>query len=167
MTDAQRPPHVIDRPGTPPITLLTLITDTYTDALIQLAYAERDGHDWLSYRQLGYDLIGVGARVIMHASARRDPPTDAPWKAAAEAAQKLQAALRLAEQVATDPADADSVAGEIDDLAGKCAEIAGLLYRISAGLSPAAIAKINPLGANHDTETGDESARQQASGQAG
>uniref|UniRef100_UPI0011774B42 hypothetical protein n=1 Tax=Amycolatopsis pretoriensis TaxID=218821 RepID=UPI0011774B42 len=78
MTDAQRRPPVPDKPGKPPITLLPLITDAYTDALMRLAYAERDQHDWTSYRKLGHDLTGVGARVIMHAYARRDPATGDP-----------------------------------------------------------------------------------------
>ena len=153
MTDAQRRPPVFDKPGTPPITLLALITAAYTGALMRLAYAERDRHDWTSYRKLGHDLIGVGARVIMHAYARREPVTDDPRAAAAEAVQELRTTLRLAEQVAANPVSADSVAREVEALAEDCAQAAAQLYRISAGLFPAAIAEITPLGKDHDTVT--------------
>jgi hypothetical protein len=150
MTDAPRRPLALDEPGTPPTKLLGLITDAYTDALLRLAYAERDRHDWTSYRKLGYDLIGVGARVIMHASARRELPAADPRDVAAEAARELRTTLRLAEQVADNPGSADSVAREIESLAEDCAQTAGVLYRMSTGLSPAAIAEINPLGEGHD-----------------
>ncbi|QKV74167.1 hypothetical protein [Amycolatopsis sp. Hca4] len=142
-----------DKPGTPPITLLALITDAYTDALMRLAYAERDRHDWTAYRKLGHDLIGVGARVIMHAYARREAATDDPRAAAEEAVRELRTTLRLAEQVTVNPVSADSVAREVEAFAEDCAQAAGQLYRISAGLSPAAIAEINPLGPDHDTVT--------------
>ncbi|MGW5743715.1 hypothetical protein [Amycolatopsis sp. NPDC003861] len=154
MTDAQRRPPVFDKPGTPPITLLALITDAYTDALIRLAYAERDQHDWTSYRKLGHDLIGVGARVIMHAYARREQPAvDDPRAVAAEAVRELRTTLRLAEQVAGNPVNADSVAQDVEALAEDCAQTAALLYCISAGESPTAIAEINRLGPDHDTVT--------------
>ncbi|MBE1496323.1 hypothetical protein H4696_003423 [Amycolatopsis lexingtonensis] len=151
MTDAERRP-LAGEPGAPPITLLRLITDTYTDALTRLAYAERDRHDWTSYRKLGYDLIGVGARVIVHAYARREPPADTPHEVvnpravAAEAARQLRTTLALAEQVAGTPASAESVAMELEALAEDCATTTGLLYRNSAGASPAAIVEINPIG---------------------
>ncbi|WP_370964860.1 hypothetical protein [Amycolatopsis sp. cg9] len=158
MTDAERRPVVLDEPGAPPITLLGLLTDAYTDALIRLAYAERDRHDWTSYRQLGYDLIGVGAHVIVHAYTRREPPADAPEAAvapqavAAEAARQLRTTLALAEQVAGTPATADSVAMELEALAEDCAQLTELLYRNAAGTSPAAIVEVSPLGENHGSD---------------
>ncbi|MFJ9782585.1 hypothetical protein ACIRSS_23590 [Amycolatopsis sp. NPDC101161] len=142
-----------DQPGTPPIILLALITAAYTDALMRLAYAERDRHDWSAYRKLGHDLVGVGARVIMHAYARREPATDDPRAAAAEAVRELRTTLRLAEQVAANPVSADSVAREVEAFAEDCAHTAAQLYRISAELSPAAIADITPLGPDHNTVT--------------
>ncbi|MFJ7212727.1 hypothetical protein [Amycolatopsis sp. NPDC098790] len=143
---------MFDKPGTPPITLLALITDAYTDALMRLAYAERDQHDWTSYRKLGHDLIGVGARVIMHAYARREPATDDPRAVAEEAVRELQTTLRLAERIAGNPVSADAVAREVGAFAEDCAQTATQLYRISAGLSPTAIADINPLGQHHATD---------------
>ena len=106
MTDSER---LLDHPGTPPMKLLGLITDAYTDALVRLAYAERDRHDWTSYRKLGYDLVGVGARVLIHACARRDQPADDPREVAAEAARELRTTLGLAERVAGGSAREDSV----------------------------------------------------------
>jgi hypothetical protein len=41
---AEQSPLVPDEPGTPPMKLLGLVTDAYTDALLRLAYAERDRH---------------------------------------------------------------------------------------------------------------------------
>ncbi|MET8997148.1 hypothetical protein [Amycolatopsis sp. NPDC004169] len=142
-----------DKPGAPPITLLALVTAAYTDALMRLAYAERDRHDWTAYRKLGHDLVGVGARVIMHAYARREPSTDDPRAFAEEAVRELRTTLRLAEQVAADPVSGDTVAREVEAFAEGCAQTAAQLYRISAGLSPAAIAEITPLGHRHDTVT--------------
>ena len=153
MTDSERLP---DQPGAPPLKLLGLITDAYTDALMRLAYAERDRHDWTSYRKLGYDLIGAGARVLVHAYARPELPVGAPREIVAEAIQELRTTLRLAERVANIPASADSMAREIDALAEDCAQTAGRLYRLSVGLSPAVIAEINPLGANHGGVIDDE-----------
>ncbi|WP_410625670.1 hypothetical protein [Amycolatopsis sp. cmx-8-4] len=144
MTDAQQPPLAPDQPGAPPIRLLGLVTDAYTGAPLRLAYAERDRHGWGSYRQLGYDLIGVGARVIVHAYARCEPPGGDP-RQAAEAARALRSTLRLAEQLENNPAGADALAMEIESLAEDCTQTAGLLYRISARLSPAAIAEIHPV----------------------
>ncbi|WIV60687.1 hypothetical protein [Amycolatopsis nalaikhensis] len=147
MTDSERLP---DRPGAPPMKLLGLITDAYTDALLRLAYAERDRHDWTSYRMLGYDLIGAGARVLTHACARREQPAGDPRQVAAEVVHELRTTLRLAEHIVGTPASADSTAEEIVALAEDCAQAAGRLYRLSAELSPAALARINPLGQNHD-----------------
>ncbi|MBE8523044.1 hypothetical protein ILP97_37075 [Amycolatopsis sp. H6(2020)] len=153
MTDSER---LLDHPGTPPMKLLGLITDAYTDALVRLAYAERDRHEWTSYRKLGYDLIGVGAQVLIHAYARREQPTDDPREVAAEAVQELRTTLGLAEQVAGGSAGADSVAMEIEALAEDCAQVTGRLYRLAAGLSPSVIAKINPLGEDHDDAIDDK-----------
>ncbi|MEV6825631.1 hypothetical protein [Amycolatopsis sp. NPDC051102] len=153
MTGSERSP---DQPGAPPIKLLSLITDAYTAALIRLAYAERDQHDWTSYRQLGYDLVGTGARVLIHSYARRDQSAGDAREVAAEVADELRTTLRLAEQVASNPTRADSMAMEIEALAEDCAQTAGRLYRLSAALSPAVIAEVNPLGANHDDTTNDE-----------
>ena len=167
MTDAPQRPLALDEPGTPPIKLLGLITDAYTDALLRIAYADRDRHDWTSYRKVGYDLIGVGARVIMHASARREPAAAAPRDIAAEAARELRTTLRLAEQVADNPVSADSVAREIEALAEDCAQTAGMLYRISSRLSPAAIAEINPLGEDHDDVIDGENDGRRSGGEPG
>uniref|UniRef100_UPI00130256BB hypothetical protein n=1 Tax=Amycolatopsis lexingtonensis TaxID=218822 RepID=UPI00130256BB len=60
--DAERRP-LAGEPGAPPSTLLRLITDTYTDALTRLAYAERDRHDWTSYRCPPRVSAGLRARV--------------------------------------------------------------------------------------------------------
>lgn len=146
MTDAHQPPLAPDQPGTPPMKLLGLVSDAYTGALLRLAYAERDRHGWGSYRKLGYDLIGVGARVIVHAYARCEPPAGDPREAATEAVRALRTTLRLAEQLENNPAGAGALAMEIEALAEDCAQTAGVLYRISAGLSPAAIAEIHPVG---------------------
>ncbi|WP_103349666.1 hypothetical protein [Amycolatopsis sp. CA-128772] len=153
MTDSER---LLDHPGTPPIKLLGLITDAYTDALLRLAYAERDRHDWTSYRKLGYDLIGVAAQVLIHAYARREQPADDPRQVAAEVAQELRTTLGLAEQVAGGLAGADSVAMEIDAFADDCAQVTGRLYRLAAALSPSIIAEINPLGDEHDGAIGNK-----------
>ncbi|MET8848566.1 hypothetical protein [Amycolatopsis sp. NPDC004625] len=153
MTDAERPSRALNKPGTPPITLPSLITGAYTDALVRLAYAERDRHDWSSYRKLGHDLIGTGARVIVHAYARREPTIDDPRAVAAEAVRELRTTLRLAERVAGNPVSADAVAREVAAFAEDCAQTAALLYRIAAGLSPAAIAEIAPLDEDQDTVT--------------
>ncbi|WIX85746.1 hypothetical protein [Amycolatopsis sp. DG1A-15b] len=147
MTDSER---LLDHPGAPPMKMLGLITDAYTNALIRLAYAERDHHDWTSYRKLGYDLIGVGAQVVIHACARREQPTDDPRQVAAEVVQELRTTLGLAEQVAGSSAGADSVAMEIEAFAEDCAQVTALLYRLAASLSPSIIAEINPLGDDHD-----------------
>ncbi|WP_146073820.1 hypothetical protein [Amycolatopsis sp. CA-126428] len=147
MTDSEQ---LLDHPGTPPMKLLGLITDAYTNALIRLAYAERDHHDWTSYRQLGYDLIGVGAQVLIHACARREQPANDPRQVAAEVVQELRTTLGIAEQVAGGSAGADSVAMEIEAFADDCAQVTGRLYRLAAGLSPSIIAEINPLGEDHD-----------------
>ncbi|MFB9686112.1 hypothetical protein [Amycolatopsis plumensis] len=162
MTDSERSP---DQPGTPPIKLLGLITDAYTDALVRLAYAERDRHDWTSYRKLGYDLIGTGAQVLIHACARRDQPVDNPRQVAAEVAQELQTTLGLAEQVAGSSASADSVAMEIEALAEDCAQATSRLYRLAAGLSPSTIAEINPLGDEHDNAIGNKDDGQRSDGE--
>ncbi len=145
MPDPQQPPLVPDQPGTPPIRLLRLVTDAYTGAQLRLAYAERDGHGWGSYRKLGYDLIGVGARVIVHAYTRCEPPAGGPRTVAAEAVRALRTTLRLAEQLENNPPGADSLAMDIESLAEDCTHTAGLLYRLSAELSPAAIAEIHPV----------------------
>jgi hypothetical protein len=145
MTDSER---LLDHPGTPPMKLLGLVTDAYTDALVRLAYAERDRHDWTSYRKLGYDLIGVGAQVLIHAYAGREQP--ALREVAAAAVQELRTTLGLAEQVAGGSASADSMAMDIEALAEDCAQATGRLYRLAAGLSPSAIAEIDPLGEDHD-----------------
>lgn len=147
MTDSER---LLDQPGAPPMKLLGLVTNAYTDALLRLAYAERDRHNWTSYRKLGYDLIGAGARVLIHACARREQPAAAPRQVAAEVAHELRTTLRLAEHIVGNPASADSTAEEIVALAEDCAQAAGRLYQLAAELSPAALAKINPLGQNHD-----------------
>ena len=150
MTDSDR---LLDQPGVPPMRLLGLITDAYTNALLRLAYAERDRHDWTSYRKLGYDLMGAGARVLIHAYARREQPAGSPGEVAAEAVQALRSTLRLAERVAGNPASAESQAREIEALAEDCAQTSGRLYRLSVELSPAVIAEINPLGASHGGAT--------------
>ena len=147
MTDSER---LLDQPGTPPMKLLGLITDAYTDALLRLAYAERDRHDWTSYRKLGYDLIGAGAQVLIHACARREEPAGDPSQVAAEVVHELRTTLRLAEHIMDSPVSAESTAEEIVALAEDCAQATGRLYRLSAELSPAAIARINPFGKNHD-----------------
>ncbi|MGV9366508.1 hypothetical protein [Amycolatopsis sp. NPDC003731] len=142
MTDSER---LLDHPGTPPIKLLGLITEAYTDALMRLAYAERDRHEWTAYRKLGYDLIGTEAQVLIHACARREHPADAPRTVAAEAARELRTTLGLAEHVAGSSAGAESVALDIEALAEDCAQITGRLYRLAADLSPSVIAEINAL----------------------
>lgn len=152
MTDTTRQPRALNKPGTPPITLFSLIAGAYTDALMRLAYAERDRHDWTSYRKLGHDLIGTGARVIMHAYARREPIIDDPRAVVAEAVRELRTTLRLAERVAGNPVSADAVAREVEAFAEDCAQTAALLYRIAAGLSPAAIAEISEIGPLDDDQ---------------
>ncbi|GHG29908.1 MULTISPECIES: hypothetical protein [Amycolatopsis] len=162
MTDSERSP---DQPGTPPMKLLGLITDAYTDALVRLAYAECDRHDWTSYRKLGYDLIGVGAQVLIHACARRDQPADDPREVAAEVAQELRTTLGLAEHVAGGSASADSVAMDIEALAEDCAQATGRLYRLAAGLSPSVIAEIHPVGEDHDDAIGNKDDGQRSDGE--
>ncbi|MGW5742086.1 hypothetical protein [Amycolatopsis sp. NPDC003861] len=155
MTDSER---LLDHPGTPPIKLLGLITEAYTDALMRLAYAERDRHDCTVYRKLGYDLIGAGAQVLIHACARREQPADAPRAVAAEATRELRTTLGLAEHVAGSSAGAESVAPDIEAVAENCAQVTGRLYRLAAGLSPSVIAEINPLGEDRDDALDNEEA---------
>ncbi|WP_410595450.1 hypothetical protein [Amycolatopsis sp. lyj-23] len=159
MTDSDGLP---DKPGTPPIRLAGLIADAYTDALLRLAHGERDRHDWTWYRRLGYDMIGAGAQVLIHACARHEQPTGDPRQVAAEVVHELRTSLGLAEHIVGTPPKADLTAEETVALAEDCAQAAGRLYRLAAELSPAAIAATNPLGnhqagVDHNTTSGDRS----------
>ncbi len=147
MTDSERS---LDDPGTPPMKLLSLLTDACIDALVRLAYAERDRHDRAFYTKLGYGLIGAGARVLVHAYARHEQPAGDHRQVAAEAVQELRTALGLAERVASSSVSAGPAAMDIEALAEDCAQTAGRLYQLAAGLSPSAIAEIKRLDEDHD-----------------
>jgi hypothetical protein len=133
--------------------------------MMRLAYAERDRHDWTSCRKLGCGLIAVEARVIVvHASARRERPAGDPQEVAAEAARELRTTLRLAEQVAGSPGGRRR-GGEGNRGSRRGLRVdRRLLYRISTGLSPAAVAEISPRGDDHDDVTDNQDDGQHSGG---
>ncbi len=145
MTEPHEPAIELDEPEKLPMKMLGLITGAYNDAVIRLAYAERDRHGWNTYFRLGHRLVGVGARVLIHAYALREHPAGDPAEAIAEAVRRLRNVLTMAEETAENPNTVPSTALEIQSLGRSCAMTAGMLIGHAAQLSPSAIAATHPI----------------------